>query len=482
MKKHCFLFSLFLFLFINGKLLAESHQVHIAFLGNSITIGASLPNPAAEAYPYQLASMLEQVYGDTCVVGNFAVSGRTMLKKGDFPLWNEPAFQKGWNFAPDIVFILMGTNDSKPYNWDDYGHEFKQDYQAMIDTFKLRNPRCLFMLGYPPPAFWVNFDIRDSVIKNGVIPVIDEIIRENEAILVDFYTPFADSVHLFPDGIHPNARGAKVMAQLVFDKLMETHLIEKVDPGYTFVTDVSTSKRLIAQNTPVNISWTTRNATTVTFDGVSVGLNGTLEMSPSETSTYTIRAEGSKGSDVMKLTQEVYIPVLTEMKANPRSGKMFVGDSIAVKVTFFDQEGKEITNQSFDLEWEIYEGEGVLVDATGSTVIFVATGAGTTRIRGILGSLSVEIRFVVDARTTAGGLSVVHNFHVFPNPARNSVTVYGVENQQLQYRISNAKGKLMIAGLTLNGTIGLEAIPNGLYYLEGQTVNEIFRQKLLIKR
>ena len=48
---------------------------------------------------------------------NYGVSGRTLLKKGDFPYWNENAYRQSREWNPDIVVIQLGTNDSKPQNW-----------------------------------------------------------------------------------------------------------------------------------------------------------------------------------------------------------------------------------------------------------------------------------------------------------------------------------------------------------------------------
>ncbi|NJN78510.1 MAG: hypothetical protein HC803_09485 [Saprospiraceae bacterium] len=80
-------------------------------------------------------------------VKNFGVSGRTLLRKGDFPYWNEAAFQEAKDFQPNIVVIKLGTNDSKPENWK-YADEFIKDYQIFIDEFQALDskPTYLFML------------------------------------------------------------------------------------------------------------------------------------------------------------------------------------------------------------------------------------------------------------------------------------------------------------------------------------------------
>ena len=51
-------------------------------------------------------------------VKNFGVGGRTALRKGDWPYWNEQAYKDALDYQPDFVVIMFGTNDSKTYQWD----------------------------------------------------------------------------------------------------------------------------------------------------------------------------------------------------------------------------------------------------------------------------------------------------------------------------------------------------------------------------
>lgn len=197
---------------------AGEPKVRIAFMGDSITIGSGLKNAKVECYPSKFSELLKGKYGDKYEVGNFAVSGRTMLRHGDYPLWNEPQFTEALKFKPDVVYIMLGTNDTKPQNWDKFGNEFAVDYQTMIDTFKSVNPNVHFILAFPPPAFKVQWGIRDSVIIHGVSPVVKEMIETNGTYSIDYYQPLKESSNLFPDAIHPNAEGAKEMAELLFQK------------------------------------------------------------------------------------------------------------------------------------------------------------------------------------------------------------------------------------------------------------------------
>jgi|GEM_PF-827667 len=193
---------------------APADTVRIACVGNSITYGAGITYRNEDSYPAQLGKLL----GPDYLTANFGVSGRTMLKKGDYPLWNEPEFTVALNFNPNIVLILLGTNDSKPWNWE-FKADYIPDYIAMIDTFKQLASNPHIYACYPPPAFRVEWGIRDSVINADIIPMIDQIISQTGVSLIDFNTPFKNQADLFPDAIHPSAEGACEMAKIVYKEL-----------------------------------------------------------------------------------------------------------------------------------------------------------------------------------------------------------------------------------------------------------------------
>lgn len=229
MKFKILFLALLVFLII-GPANAQD-TLRIACLGNSITDGATLADPMDDGYPALLHKRL-----DSARVKEYAVGGRVMLRNGDYPLWNELEFERALEFDPNIVTIMLGTNDSKPWNWDHYSDEFITDYGAMIDTFKALDNNAQFIIGYPPPAFSNLGSIRDSVIFHHVIPKIDTIAAMTGATIVDFYAPLKDDPDMFPDGIHPNKAGhAKIAAilQPVIESMPEP--VDTIAPTFTDV-------------------------------------------------------------------------------------------------------------------------------------------------------------------------------------------------------------------------------------------------------
>lgn len=160
-----------------------------------------------------------------------------MLNKGDRPYMNELAWRDALAFQPDIVIIKLGTNDSKPQNWQ-HGAEFKQDLVQMIIELcpelaqlpknKKKRAKALaevktqIFLCTPIPAFKSTWNINDSVIVNGVIPVQQEVAKEYGLQVIDLHTLFAnDGDKMVADGIHPNADGARRMAEIIADALKD---------------------------------------------------------------------------------------------------------------------------------------------------------------------------------------------------------------------------------------------------------------------
>ncbi|MBQ8601184.1 MAG: alpha/beta hydrolase fold domain-containing protein [Bacteroides sp.] len=207
--------------------------IRVACIGNSITDGSGIDMASQHGYP----AILQQKLGKDYWVKNFGVSGRTMLNKGDRPYMNELAWRDALAFQPDIVIIKLGTNDSKPQNWQ-HGAEFKQDLVQMIIELcpelaqlpknKKKRAKALaevktqIFLCTPIPAFKSTWNINDSVIVNGVIPVQQEVAKEYGLQVIDLHTLFAnDGDKMVADGIHPNADGARRMAEIIADALKD---------------------------------------------------------------------------------------------------------------------------------------------------------------------------------------------------------------------------------------------------------------------
>jgi lysophospholipase L1-like esterase len=156
--------------------------------------------------------------GDKYWVKNFGVSARTMLNKGDRPYMKEQAYQQALAFNPNIVVIKLGTNDSKSFNWV-HKADFIKDTQTMIDAFKALPSQPEIYLCYPSKAYLTGESINDDIISKEIIPMIKKVAKKNKLPVIDLHSAMDGMPELFPDHIHPNEEGAKVMAKAVYDAI-----------------------------------------------------------------------------------------------------------------------------------------------------------------------------------------------------------------------------------------------------------------------
>ena len=191
-----------------------TETIRVACVGNSVTYGAKIPIREKNSYPAQLGELL----GERWDVRNFGVTGATLLKKGDMPYWKEPAFYFAQKFEPHVVIIMLGTNDTKPQNWK-HSKAFVDDYVEMIHRFAELESRPRIWISYPVPAYPGRSGIRDSIINPEVLAKIDQIAAKTGRPVIDLYEALSDKPELFPDRIHPNAAGARLMAETIYTAL-----------------------------------------------------------------------------------------------------------------------------------------------------------------------------------------------------------------------------------------------------------------------
>lgn len=193
---------------------AANGQVRVACIGNSITYGYGIKGRDSLSYPAQLQDMLGAGY----VVHNYGVSGRTLLKKGDYPYWNEKAFQQARDWQPNIVVIMLGTNDTKPWNWK-YGAAFGTDYRDLLEVFRQLPSHPVIWAALPVPVFKPNrYGIRDSVVK-AELPIIRKVAREEHVHLMNLYSALKPYGRYFFDGVHPNRTGAYYLARAIYREI-----------------------------------------------------------------------------------------------------------------------------------------------------------------------------------------------------------------------------------------------------------------------
>lgn len=196
----------------------QKGQIKVACVGDSITYGCMVANRNKNNYPNVLNKLLGQDY----CVANFGYTDRTAIKTANHPYTAEKLYKQSLSFSPDIVVILLGSNDSKKNNWNK--EKYVKDYGEIIDSYlQLDSAPKVFML-IPPPAFEkgkkVLYGLRKSVIENEICPAAIQIAQAKQISYIDLRDVFKGKNHLFADGVHPNAKGCKLLAQEVYNMLI----------------------------------------------------------------------------------------------------------------------------------------------------------------------------------------------------------------------------------------------------------------------
>jgi acyl-CoA thioesterase I len=122
------------------------------------------------------------------------------------------------NFEPTTVVFMLGTNDARLDTYVKISN-FTADYERMINRTQRWNSTQRIFLVIPPPVFSNMVDLNGTSYVEGVVPRIREVAANMSLPLIDVYTPLKDHPEYFPDGVHPNSEGAKVIAQIIYDAI-----------------------------------------------------------------------------------------------------------------------------------------------------------------------------------------------------------------------------------------------------------------------
>ena len=196
---------------------AQKKLIKVACVGNSITYGYLLENRTQDAYP----SVLQRALGKAYLVGNFGKSGATLLNKGHRPYTQQDEYKQALAFAADIVVIHLGINDTDPRNWPNYRDNFVSDYLQLIASFKEVNPQARILLAQMSPISHRHprFESGTRDWHAEIQEAITMVAREAQAQLIDFHAPLYPYPQLLPDGLHPNAEGAALLAKVVYSAI-----------------------------------------------------------------------------------------------------------------------------------------------------------------------------------------------------------------------------------------------------------------------
>ena len=205
---------------------AAKSPLVVVCVGDSITYGHGSSVRDKTSYPAQLQALL----GDGWAVTNCGHNARTALDegrewngKGGMGYRSSPEFRKAREAKADVVLFMLGTNDSKPVNWDGKSDDVKRDYAKLVDDFLLLSPRPVVVIGTSPFVKKDSFSIRESVVGGELVPWQREFAAKRALPTVEGYDAMkaAAATSYIGDGVHPNDAGYGVLAAAFAAKLRE---------------------------------------------------------------------------------------------------------------------------------------------------------------------------------------------------------------------------------------------------------------------
>lgn len=190
----------------------------VACIGDSLTWGFSLPDPRWQSYP----TLLQERLGADYEVRNFGCNGASVRLDADLPYVETLAYRESCAWNPDIVLLMLGSNDATPWGWDAVA--FRDDYERLVTSYRELPSLPRVILIAPIRMFRVmgmTFGgLSPEILEEGVRPVIHEVAEECELQCIDLVDLFTDARYCH-DGVHPNGEGTMLMRDAIYREFSE---------------------------------------------------------------------------------------------------------------------------------------------------------------------------------------------------------------------------------------------------------------------
>jgi len=186
----------------------QRNPIKIACVGDSITEGSDYPNE------------LWMLLGSNFTVRDFGHGGTTVSLDAPTPYMQQAVFQEAKDFQPDIVIMMLGTNDALP-DFQMYNSFFVDDYLRIISEFQTLQSKPQIWIVLPPPIFHDGTGLSTEFFTQNIIPKIQEVANQTNLPTINVYAALISHPDCFPDGVHPNTEGSKLIAQEVYKALAQ---------------------------------------------------------------------------------------------------------------------------------------------------------------------------------------------------------------------------------------------------------------------
>jgi lysophospholipase L1-like esterase len=179
-----------------------------------------LADPWRESYPAVLQVMLREKAGEGYEVRNFGCNGASVRADSYAGYVDTSAFRSSLVWEPDIVLLMLGSNDASPYDWDP--EAFRRDYEQIVASYQGLPSAPRIILIAPPRIHRVMGEtfmgLSPEILEGGIRPAIRAVAAAAGFEFIDLVDLFPDARYCF-DGVHPKAAGAQMMAEAIIDSV-----------------------------------------------------------------------------------------------------------------------------------------------------------------------------------------------------------------------------------------------------------------------
>ncbi len=200
--------------------------IHVACIGDSITYGTNSDDPSMQNYPVYLQRMLGYEY----YVEKYGAPGHSLIETDTSSFLKHTYFKQSASKKPDVVLVMLGTNDCRSQKWEDSAYKdwsdparkeaFVSSGQKLIDAYRSANEDVQIIFAtcpMVPQDAWLASDWTSRIVRYGN-PLIRSLAEENGCPVIDVFSYSREHSEMFDggDGLHPQNEKYGILAEGIY--------------------------------------------------------------------------------------------------------------------------------------------------------------------------------------------------------------------------------------------------------------------------
>jgi len=196
----------------------NTFELTLICVGDSITHGDGSGDIVSGSY----TSVLKEMLPDGCNVLNFGRSGSTALNDTapHIPYIETKEYKSSLLSDPDIVIIMLGTNDSW-YIADRADGDYISALENIVNIYSSLKSKPDVYLCTPPKRF--TNDACAEATDTFIVPAVRSLCKEKSISMIDIYQITSEQEDLYFDGIHLGKKGYTLIASKIYSVVCGSH-------------------------------------------------------------------------------------------------------------------------------------------------------------------------------------------------------------------------------------------------------------------